>query len=232
VKKKFGIFGPQKIQMSSSSDEKANSTWQVDDDDTTEHSHRVESRLPKVPSKQEVPIFGLKSNKDFIKLNVVDAILNGTLFQRLKYSNIYIYTLLSLQNIHTKLIAPRKQKDEPDYLKKEDYGKVPAYLKEIATELGREKEMLRQFVENTYADGTNKDDTLEELSATERVSLLASLKTRWEELNGEYQKTAHLVELDTLRKKKRKEELEKELDIIEKDIFKLETAKKILIKHT
>ena len=96
----------------------------------------------------------------------------------------------------------------------------------MATELGKEKEMLKQFVENSYAD----DNMLEELSATERASLLVSLKMRWEELNREYQTTAHLVDL-TLRKKKRKEELEKELDVIEKDIFKLETTKKILIKH-
>ena len=96
----------------------------------------------------------------------------------------------------------------------------------MATELGKEKEMLKQFVENSYAD----DNMLEELSATERASLLVSLKMKWEELNREYQKTAHLVDL-TLRKKKRKEELEKELDVIEKDIFKLETTKKILIKH-
>lgn len=115
-------------------------------------------------------------------------------------------------------------------MRKEDYGKVPAYLKEIARELEKEREILKQFVADTYSDGTQKSETLEELSDTERASLLVSLKSRWEELNCEYQKMAHLVELDTLRKKKRKEELEKELDTVEKDIFRLETAKKILIK--
>lgn len=126
-------------------------------------------------------------------------------------------------------IVPQKQKIEPDYLRKEDYGKVPAYLKAITAEINREKDLLRQIVDDTKTGG---NETMEELSNTERLNLLTLLKSRWEELNCEYQKTAHMVELDTLRKKKRKEELESELDAIEKDILKLETAKKILIKHT
>lgn len=74
-KKKFGVFGPQTIQFSEEED--SNNPALLLDDERTGQSYRVESRLPKVPSKQEAPIFGLKSHKNFIKLNAVEAILNG-----------------------------------------------------------------------------------------------------------------------------------------------------------
>lgn len=74
LRKKFGVFGPSKVPLSDETN--VDSTLQSIGNGL-DKSDRVESRLPKVPSKTDTPVFGLKSNKDFIKLNAVDAMLNG-----------------------------------------------------------------------------------------------------------------------------------------------------------
>lgn len=55
----------------------------------------------------------------------------------------------------------------------------------------------------------------------ERAELIAALKKKWEVLHIEYQKEAHYPKLDTLGKKSRKINLEKEMETIEQDIRKL-----------
>lgn len=56
----------------------------------------------------------------------------------------------------------------------------------------------------------------------ERQELIAALKRKWEQLHLQYQRETHHSKLDTLGKKNRKETLEKELDIVEADIKKLQ----------
>lgn len=46
----------------------------------------------------------------------------------------------------------------------------------------------------------------------ERQELIAALKKKWEVLHLDYQRESHHANLDTLGKKNRKENLEKEMD--------------------
>jgi hypothetical protein len=62
---------------------------------------------------------------------------------------------------------------------------------------------------------------LDVMSDAERRELLHALKTKWDAVNKQYQKMAHMVKLDTIGKMHRKEALEKELNQIESDIKKL-----------
>lgn len=63
--------------------------------------------------------------------------------------------------------------------------------------------------------------TVQQMSEDERVGLIEGLKSRWEQVNTEYQAGTHITKLDTEGKRKRKEKYEAELQQIEKDIEKL-----------
>lgn len=156
-------------------------------------------RLPSVPMRDETPIFGLKNSKNFVTANAVEAILQ----------------------------VPRQAKQEPNYLQKEDYGKVPSYLQVIKEEIERENDMIKSYVEKKV---DQEPEYFEELSEQERSQLLRALKLKWEKTNSLYQKFTHLVSLDTIGKIRRKEMLETELKTIENDIYSLERSKNILIR--
>ena len=59
------------------------------------------------------------------------------------------------------------------------------------------------------------------LGDEERAQLIKSLKQKWEVVHREYQTLTHKVKLDTLGIKNKKENCEKELAQLEKDIAKL-----------
>ena len=164
---------------------------------------KYESKLPKVPSKDDQPIYGLKSSKNYVTANAVEAILQ----------------------------VPKQLPQEPNYLLKEDYGKVPSYLNGIRSEIDREREMIQKYVDQRLGnvDNDGPEEYVEELAEEERAALVRALKLKWENTNALYQKFTHLVSLDTIGKIRRKEMLESELKTIEKDILRLERAKRILI---
>jgi hypothetical protein len=55
----------------------------------------------------------------------------------------------------------------------------------------------------------------------ERQELISSLKKKWEIVHKEYQRATHVQKLDTVGLVRRKENCEKELAQLEKDIEKL-----------
>lgn len=55
----------------------------------------------------------------------------------------------------------------------------------------------------------------------ERQQLINALKQKWEIVHKEYQQITHLSKIDTIGKKAKKENCEKELAQLEKDIQKL-----------
>lgn len=70
-----------------------------------------------VPKKDDKPIMGLKSNKNFIIANAVQNIL-----------------------------APAKQQPEEfNYTQKSDYGQVPEYLQNIKGRINQEYQMIREL---------------------------------------------------------------------------------------
>jgi len=144
-----------------------------------------------VPKRDEKPIQGLVSDKNFIVANAVENIL----------------------------AAPKLpgNKDK-DFLKKQTYGKTPKYLTNIKNEIEDEYNLVREMQIEEQAEEDRRKYLMPE---DERAELIAALKKKWEVLHIEYQKEAHYPKLDTLGKKSRKINLEKDMEQIEQDIKKL-----------
>jgi len=153
--------------------------------------NRQDARKPGVPKRDEKPIQGLVSDKNFIVANAVENILAAP-----------------------KLPANANK----DYLKKKAYGKTPKYLTNIKNEIEDEYNLVREMQIEEQAEEDRKKFLMPE---EERGELIAALKKKWEVLHIEYQKEAHYPKLDTLGKKSRKINLEAEMEQIEQDIRKL-----------
>jgi len=155
-------------------------------------------RRPDVPRKDDAPVHSLETTKNFVVANAVEVIL----------------------------AAPKRvSQGTKDYLHKEDYGKVPKYLKQIQADIEDESEYIRQL----KVMERQSDNQARELSEPERQKLVDGLKAKWELVNTEYQATTHITDLDTQGKVKRKAKWEAELTQIEKDIEKL-SRKTILVQ--
>jgi len=119
---------------------------------------------------------------------------------------------------------PIKESDI-DYTKKPDYGRVPNYLDGVKEEIAREKEYIQQLMEQQRARRQQQQHghqpQMRQLSEEERLEMIDNLKAKWNEVNREYQKTTHIVNLDTRGKIRRKEEYEQQLAQLEKSIEKL-----------
>mmetsp|Transcript_23503 Transcript_23503/g.23712 ORF Transcript_23503/g.23712 Transcript_23503/m.23712 type:complete len:262 (+) Transcript_23503:79-864(+) len=156
-----------------------------------------------VPLRDDAPVMGLHSQKNFITANAVEAILQ----------------------------VPRViDNGEPDYLKKEDYGKTPEYLSQVKEEIKRERDMIDQYVKERMGYKDEEPDRTEVLPDDERERLLNALKTKWDLTNQKYQKITHMVNLDTVGQVRRKEALENELKQLEHDIEKLSRPGPILVR--
>ncbi|CAD8062942.1 unnamed protein product [Paramecium sonneborni] len=145
---------------------------------------------PPVPKKDEKPIHGLKSNKNYIVTNAVENILS----------------------------APKQIVDEKPWTEKKDYGKVPDYLTKIQQSISSEYEIIRNM-HISEAEEMDKQKYL--MTQEEVVQLKQGLKKKWESVNKEYQSITHIRMIDTVGLKRKKEQCEKELAQLEKDIEKL-----------
>jgi hypothetical protein len=165
-----------------------------DDPSVLRPSKVKEKHRPAVPKKEEAPVMNLVTSKNFIVANAVETIL----------------------------AAPKRtSQGAKDFLQKEDYGKVPRYLQHIKKDIESEYDYIRQL-EQQRED--MHQSIVRPMSEEERLGLIDGLKAKWEQVNTEYQGTTHLTKLDTIGKKKRKENYEAELQQIEKDIEKLNRA--------
>lgn len=131
-------------------------------------------KKPSIPKKDEKPIHGLVSDKNFIVANAVENILAAP-----------------------KLPA---QKDK-DMLKKKNFGKVPKYVTKIKNEIQDEYNLVKEMqIEEQNA----RDQQKMLMPEDERQELIAALKKKWEVLHKDFQKEAHHGKLDTIGKKSRK----------------------------
>lgn len=148
---------------------------------------------------------GLRSNKNFITANAVEAILQ---------------------------VPPATDLGQPNYLRKEDYGRVPAYLQNVKEEIRRENDMIDAYVRDQMSEGSGRGEegVYEEMPEVERQDLVAALKHKWADVNREYQKITHMVKVDSTGKLRRKERLEAELKEIEADIQRLERPGPVMIR--
>jgi len=164
-------------------------------------------RKPEVPRMEDKPVMGLRTTKNFITANAVEAILQ---------------------------VPQGLPEPEPDYLSKADYGQVPSYLSQVKEEIRRENDMIDAYVAEMgrLQDGGTEDQVqLTEMDEDERRALLSALKRKWDSVNANYQKLTHQVNLDTAGKIKRKETMERELEQIEADIEKLENRGAVYVAH-
>ncbi|RLN83423.1 hypothetical protein BBJ28_00012908 [Nothophytophthora sp. Chile5] len=154
---------------------------------------------PAVVRKDEKPIMGLKSAKNFVTANAVESIL-------------------AVPGHRARVVT-----EPPQYVSKQDYGQVPRYLSQVKDEIARENSMIEEFVRQNRnlleEDGRGRAEPMDE---RERLALVDSLKAKWDHVNGKYQKLCHNVVFDTLGKVRRKETFEKELTQLERDIQLLE----------
>lgn len=107
---------------------------------------------------------------------------------------------------------------DKDYLKKRNYGKVPKYMEKIKREIEDEYQLVREM---QIEEENERDRQKFLLDEQERNELIAALKQKWEVVHKEYQTLTHKGKLDTLGIKNKKENCEKELAQLEKDIAKL-----------
>ena len=144
-----------------------------------------------VPKKDEKPIMGLVSDKNFIVSNAVENIL----------------------------AAPKLPSNtDKDYLKKRNYGKVPNYLQKIKQEIEDEYQLVREM---QIEDEAEMDRQKFLMNDDEKQELIAALKKKWEVVHKEYQTLTHKNKLDTLGLKEKYERCERELNQLEKDIQQL-----------
>lgn len=117
-------------------------------------------------------------------------------------------------------IAPKNVKKEPKrYVDKKDYGQVPAYLTKHKDEIEEEYRLVKEM--------QAQEDELRErkkylIPEEERLQLIDALKKKWDVLHHDYQGIiTKVTKVNPLGLKTMKENLEKEMEQIEKDIDKL-----------
>lgn len=120
----------------------------------------------------------------------------------------------------------------PDYMRKSDYGKVPAYLDEVKEEITQEKDFIKGMLAEEAGGGDDEYEEVRELSEDDRATLIGALKAKWDEVNHAYQLiTFKRVSSSnsTVGAIRRKEECENQLAQLEKDIAKLEARGPIYV---
>ncbi|SCP05616.1 conserved Plasmodium protein, unknown function [Plasmodium ovale] len=146
-----------------------------------------------VPDRNDIPLMNLTADVDYVYDNAVQVINAKPVEKKKKEGKILL---------------------DEDPLSKEDYGKISPYLIKIKNEL-KEKENLKK------QDVIDEEKVAKELEL-KKESILAELKNKYNEINKEYLKISHVVDINSVRKLKKKENYEKELNQLEKDIQKLE----------
>ncbi len=157
------------------------------------------SRRPAVPKKDDRPIYGLKTSKNFVAANAIENILS-----------------------QPKMPAKPVEKFD-DWTKKPSYGKVPTYLNRVKAEVETEYQTIKKIVDEANPAAPSAEV---EMPEEERVALLEALRQRWKEVDGQFQLTSFV--LDTESSKRKYEALTHELQQLEKDIERLEKGKVIV----
>lgn len=194
VKKKGAFFGPHAKPLPEK---------QAAPEPKRERNGYADRRMPALPSRADRPVMGIKTNKNFVTANAVEAILQ---------------------------VPKSTESKELNYLEKEDYGKVPEYLDQVKEEIKRENDMIDKYVKEQMGIEDEYVEEFEELPESDRADLIQNLKKKWDETNAKYQKITHLVNLDTAGQVRRKEYLEKSLSEIEADIQRLSKPGPVLVR--
>jgi len=169
---------------------------------------------PPVPGRDERPVMGLRTTKDFINDN---AVHNITAAPR-KPDRAFVDT----RHGDKIMLAPSGL--EPKHIHKKDYGVTPTYVTKRKEELKKGQDEYDAYVAEHFRRGTMK-----QLSEEEHNHILNGLKENWEMLHTDYLKLS--VMIDTVPKINYKERLELQLKQLEKDIEMLETHDVIYVAN-
>ena len=149
-------------------------------------------------------MLGLHTEKNFITANAVESILAVP-----------------------KVIEPA---GGPDYLRKQDFGKVPRYLDNVKKEIAAENEMIDAFVRKQMSEYEDAPEFCEQMEEEERAELIEKLKSKWDDVNKRYQ----VLCMHTLfegHQKAKKEMYEEELNKIEADLEKLTVKGPVMVSR-
>lgn len=125
-----------------------------------------------VPSRNDKPVMGLVSQKNFVTANAVDNIL---------------------------AVPKRPISNEINYLNKADYGQVPSYLDRVKEQIQEEYKMIEELQQSSQPQNEN---VIEMVTEEERDVLLAGLKNNWERVNKEYQTLSFTLDTASKKQRK------------------------------
>ncbi|CAD8174770.1 unnamed protein product [Paramecium octaurelia] len=128
---------------------------------------------------------------------------------------------IATNKIDVILKSPKQQQQELNWLTKKDYGQIPLYLSQIKDHL---QQSYLEEQENVKRQLEAQNDKLQLLSEEDLKQIREGLKQRYDEINKQYQQCTHLKKFDTVGLKRRKEQFEKELIQLEKDMDKLKKS--------
>ncbi|KAG8184128.1 hypothetical protein JTE90_008910 [Oedothorax gibbosus] len=157
-------------------------------------------KKPPVPRRHEIPLI-LNENRNFIEQNRLNALRKPALKPAKKYADSRRGDTFFLE--FSGLV--------PKFTRKQEFGKTPKYLVLRKKDLEDSKKAFQN---------SNAESKLIKLSHEERDDLLEGLRANWEYLNSKY--ITLPLKIDTKSMKTRKLDLERQLDLLEHDIYFLE----------
>lgn len=163
-------------------------------------------RKAKLPGRDERPVHGVKSKKNYVVANAVDNIL---------------------------AVPPaRTRKEEMNWTQKKEYGKVPEYLSEVKAEIEGERELIQTMMDMQEMEADADEPRYREMGDDEREDLLDALKAKWDSVNFEFQKISFKnisTSSSSIGQIRAKEQCETQMKQLEKDIARLETKGPIYV---
>jgi len=160
------------------------------------------TRKSSVTRRNDQPVYGLTTSKNFITSNAIENILTEP----------------------PKLAQPGSDQ----FLYRKDYGSTPNYLQKMKA---RHAMKLQSLQQDEYNRIREQQDKVKLLSPEERSHIVRQLKGKWDAVNNEYQKssTLDLKKLDTMGKVRRKEQYEAELQQLESYIDRLSSKRNVFV---
>ena len=147
---------------------------------------------PGVPKREEKPVMGLVTSKNFITCNAVENIL---------------------------AVPKKTDVRQVSYLNKKGYGKVPAYLEKVKGEIQDEYNYIMQMQEAATEDAEEGYGRTRMIS--EPIEMLNGLKTNWDRINKAYQTLSFTLDTPAKKQRKEEfeaqlEQLERDIERMSK----------------
>ena len=115
-------------------------------------------------------------------------------------------------------LKPKVKLSETDFLSKKNYGQTPVYLDRVKNTITQEKDYIAMI---NLARNPTKPAKIQ-LGKNEVEEIKAALKRKYDEVNREYQSITHISKVISQGVKRKKENCEKELKIIERDMLMMD----------